>query len=127
MIPSGLQNYSPEHIAIKDITIDSLMLEAWKLDIKHLNNLREPMLILLSKCKTENETGGCIEEQYLTLVDFDNACCDLISNDYVSEAEWFYVLDSYPFIKERHDIIFQAFATNSKTNLLKYPVENPFQ
>lgn len=127
MIPSGLQSFSPEYTAIKDVIIDSLMLEAWKLDIKHLNSLREPMLVLLSKCKTENETGGCIEEQYLTLVDFDNACCDPLSNDYISEAEWFYVLDSYPFKKEKHDIIFQAFATSTNTNLLKYPVDNPFQ
>lgn len=126
MIPTGLKNYSPEHTVISQIEIDSLMLEAWKIDIKHLNSLREPMLILLSKCKKENATGGCIEEQYLTLVDFDNACCNPISNEFVSEAEWFYVLDSYPFMQKKHDIIFQAFATNSNTTLLKYPVENPY-
>lgn len=126
MIPSGLANFKPEYAVIKEIIIDSLFIEAYKIDIKELKNLREHMVVLLSKCKDENATGGCNVEQYLTLAEYENAYCGEVSDEQIKEAEWFYVLSPYPCDKEKRDILFQAFATNSNPNLLKYPVQNPF-
>lgn len=124
---TSLQQFSPKLGLIKDIRIDSLELEACRIDIIHLSELREPTLVLLSKCEQRNNYGGCEKEQYLTLCYFDNACCENISNEIILEAECFYVLHSYPIEKEKRDVIYQAFATNLNKNLLQYPVTNPFQ
>ena len=125
--PDYLFQLSKDYDTIEEICIEGLAIERLKFDIKDLNELREPMVVLLSRCKVENSTGGCIDLEHLTVSKFNNLKCEAIANqEIVEEAEWFYILDSYPIRdKETEDIIFQKFSM--KTNFkLKYPLANPF-
>ena len=125
-IPDGLKKYEPIAKPLPQIIINELPIIKWKIDKKHLSELREPMIVLLCKYVGEKAADDYGQVQYLTIVKFDNACCDDINSPVVDEAEWFYVLDSYPIRdKETEDIIFQKFSLKSNFKL-KYPVANPF-
>ena len=92
----------------------------FSLKIKQMNKFPDYLFQLSKDYDTIEEI--CIEGLAI-----ERLKCEAIANqEIVEEAEWFYILDSYPIRdKETEDIIFQKFSM--KTNFkLKYPVANPF-